>query len=305
MSELHIERARMAFRVLPHVAAEPSFALKGGTAINLFYQDLARLSDDIDLTWLPIANRDQSLHEISDSLDRIVSGIRNQNSGINAKRSTPKTRDARIYITEGNLQIKLEASLITRGSVLEPTLKRTTPRAEHEFGCLEMRVLAFEDTYAGKLVATLDRRHPRDLFDVKVLYENQGISDDLLRVFCIYLASSNRPIHELLAPKSGFLDFKYHQELRGTTLTAVSQEMLIETGQRLLADIRSRLSNECRSFLLSLHDLVPDFEVIGLPDSERLPAIQWKLLNLKRLKSQNPEKHAVQRSQLLAALDMD
>ncbi|WP_028717449.1 nucleotidyl transferase AbiEii/AbiGii toxin family protein, partial [Paracoccus sp. J39] len=50
-------------RLLPHVAKEKAFALKGGTAINLFYRDLLRLSVDIDLTYLPIKDRRESLAE--------------------------------------------------------------------------------------------------------------------------------------------------------------------------------------------------------------------------------------------------
>ena len=43
-------QASLVVRVLPHVARREEFALKGGTAINLFLRDLPRLSVDIDLT---------------------------------------------------------------------------------------------------------------------------------------------------------------------------------------------------------------------------------------------------------------
>jgi hypothetical protein len=44
-------------RVLPSIAEEACFALKGGTAINLFVRDMPRLSVDIDLTYLPVQPR--------------------------------------------------------------------------------------------------------------------------------------------------------------------------------------------------------------------------------------------------------
>jgi hypothetical protein len=44
----------LLIELLPLVARERCFALKGGTAINLFVRDLPRLSVDIDLTYLPI-----------------------------------------------------------------------------------------------------------------------------------------------------------------------------------------------------------------------------------------------------------
>ena len=61
--------------LLPLVAREPCFALKGGTAINLFIRNLPRLSVDIDLTYLPIQERDNSLAHIDDALRRLGSMI--------------------------------------------------------------------------------------------------------------------------------------------------------------------------------------------------------------------------------------
>ena len=61
--------------LLPLVAREPCFALKGGTAINLFVRDLPRLSVDIDLTYLPIEGREESLSHIDEALHRLGSII--------------------------------------------------------------------------------------------------------------------------------------------------------------------------------------------------------------------------------------
>lgn len=61
------------------------------------------------------------------------------------------------------------------------------------YGFVEANVLAFEDLYGGKLVAALDRQHPRDVFDVKMLYDNEGLTDDLFRTFFVYVVSSGRP----------------------------------------------------------------------------------------------------------------
>lgn len=69
----------------------------------------------------------------------------------------------------------------------------------------------------------------------------------------------------------------------------------------MVSDIRDRLRGNVAAFLLSLHDAQPDFNLIGLPQAEDLPAVRWKCLNLERLKSDNPDKHAEQRL-LLEAL---
>ena len=63
-NEMYQRQVRLLIRVLPHVAEEICFALKGGTAINLFMRDMPRLSVDIDLTYLPVAPREESLSAI-------------------------------------------------------------------------------------------------------------------------------------------------------------------------------------------------------------------------------------------------
>ena len=133
---------------------------------------------------------------------------------------------------------------------------------------------------------------------MKLLYENEGLTDDLFRVFMVYVASSGRPMHELLAPARPYREDLYGGEFAGMTRETVSRNVLADTGRRLHADIRSRLKDKVAGFLLSLHDAEPDFGLIGLPEAEGLPAVRWKLINLEKLKQADPEKHAVQRRAL-------
>ena len=64
MIERYRNQVRLLLSVLPIIADIDFFALKGGTAINFFWRDFPRLSVDIDLTYLPIKGRDESLQEI-------------------------------------------------------------------------------------------------------------------------------------------------------------------------------------------------------------------------------------------------
>lgn len=171
-------------------------------------------------------------------------------------------------------------------------------RVIEQFGFVEANVLAFEDLYGGKLHAALDRRHPRDLFDVKLLYDNEGLTNELFSVFMVYLASSGRPLHELLAPTVILMEDLYDEEFVGMTRESVACETLAEVSRRLHADIRSRLHGDIGAFLLSLHDAEPDFSLIGLPEAAGLPAVRWKLVNLEKLKQADPDKHASQRRAL-------
>ena len=71
-AERYLDQVDLLMRVIPEIAPEADFALKGGTAINLFVRDLPRLSVDIDLVYLPVADRETSLAAVRDGLERIA-----------------------------------------------------------------------------------------------------------------------------------------------------------------------------------------------------------------------------------------
>lgn len=171
---------------------------------------------------------------------------------------------------------------------------------EEAFGFAEMQVVSFEDLFGGKLHAAVDRQHPRDLFDVKLLYENEGLTDALFRTFLIYVASSGRPPHELIRPSLAALDEAFVKEFEGMTTEPVDLNDLKAARRRMTDDLLARLDDNAMRFLLSLHDGQPDFEAIGLPQAAELPAVRWKILNLEKLKGHNPAKHAEQRREIEA-----
>ncbi len=301
-ADIYEQQVQLLVKALPFVAAEACFALKGGTAINLFYRDLPRLSVDIDLTYLPVKGRPESLADINAALTRVADRIES---------ILPRTRavriqgggggETRILVRQGAIEVKIETSPVTRGVVQEPVRMRVMEMVENKFGFAEMPVLAFEDLFAGKIHAALDRQHPRDLFDIKLLYENEGLTDQLFRTFLVYVASSPRPPHELLRPIRAPLEDQYVREFEGMTRRSVTLENLAETRERLIADIAGRLDKLVRRFLLSLHDAEPDFDAIALPQAAILPAVRWKVQNLARLRTDNAGKHAEQRA-LIEAL---
>lgn len=297
----YVRQVQLLVRTLPYIARQEAFALKGGTAINLFYRDMPRLSVDIDLVYLPIEDRGASLAHISEALDRIQSDLLDSLRGARVQRiAGGGNNDTRVLVRQGAAEIKIETSPVARGTVHTPERRAVTDAVQDEFGFAEMPVVAFEDLFGGKLHAALDRQHPRDLYDIKLLYENEGISDSLFHTFLVYVASSGRPPHELLRPSLTPLDDAYVKEFEGMTNQAIGLAELAHTRSRLLADIASRLNERVRTFLLSLHDGDPDFEAIGLPQAIQLPGVQWKLLNLRKLRERNPDKHAEQRAAIEA-----
>ena len=295
----YMRQVDLLVRTLPFIARHEAFALKGGTAINLFYRDMPRLSVDIDLTYLPIEDRETTLKNIDTILDHIREDLlRNLRNTTVQRIAGGGNNDTRLLVRQGNAEIKVETSPVARGTVHPQERRRESEKVEEAFGFAEMQVVSFEDLFGGKLHAAVDRQHPRDLFDVKLLYENEGLTDGLFRTFLIYVASSGRPPHELVRPSLAVLQEAFVKEFEGMTTQPVSLDELKTAREQMTADLLARLDDKAMRFLLSLHDGEPDFETIGLPQAADLPAVRWKILNLEKLKARNPEKHAEQRREI-------
>jgi predicted nucleotidyltransferase component of viral defense system len=184
----YYKQAELMLKTIPHIAAEPCFALKGGTANNLCVHDMPRLSVDIDLTYLPAADtRDAALANISAALGRIAHAIKNAIPGTRVQESyaTNHERVTRLTVTNGSVRMKIEPNEVIRGSVYPAEERGLVRRAEELFELsVTAKTLSLADPYGGKLCAALDRQHPRDLFDVKLLLENEGITVAIRKGLC-------------------------------------------------------------------------------------------------------------------------
>jgi predicted nucleotidyltransferase component of viral defense system len=105
----------------------------------------------------------------------------------------------------------LEPNEVIRGTVFPCEERRLIKKREDFFELsTSVRTLSVADLYGGKLCAALDRQHPRDLFDVKLLMDEEGISDEIRTAFAVHLASHNRVISDLIAPR--LMEIKEHSE---------------------------------------------------------------------------------------------
>jgi predicted nucleotidyltransferase component of viral defense system len=288
-ADLYRKQAALLIRVLPHVAREPCFALKGGTAINLFIRDMPRLSVDIDLTYLPVEGRPASLAAIDAALRRITDRIR---ANINQSQITETRFEGevtKLVVRADGVQIKIEVTPVLRGCVFEAELRSVSPKVEDSFGFAEMLLVSFADLYAGKAVAALDRQHPRDLFDARDLLANEGIDDALRRAFIVYMLSHDRPMAEVLAPRRKDISAEFMRGFDGMTDAPVSIEELVVAREALIADIVGKMPADHRRFLISFERGEPEWPLLGLPHASELPAVKWRQLNLDKL---TPEKRA-------------
>ncbi|MBB6305198.1 hypothetical protein GGE67_005864 [Rhizobium leucaenae] len=146
-----------------------------------------------------------------------------------------------------------------------------------------MPLLSFPDLYAGKICAALDRQHPRDLFDVKFLLENEGLTPDLVKTFIVYLISHNRTMGELLAPVRKDIAGLYEGEFLQMAREEVRLDALLEVRERLIGEINAALTEDQKKFLISFKSRNPDWNLLGLDGVEKLPAVRWKMQNLNRM----------------------
>lgn len=292
----------LLLQILPLVAREPVFALKGGTAINLFVRDLPRLSVDIDLVYLPLKPRAEALAEIDAALGRVADNALSMIAGARVIRS-PRPEAPKLVVHADATQVKIEPNAVLRGSVYPPETRSFTPAVEALFGrFVTMPVVSLADLYGGKLVAALDRQHPRDLFDVMLLLAHEGIGDDLRRAFVVYLASHGRTIAEVLEPTRKPLAEIFEAQFEGMARIPVTVAELEATREAMIRQIGDALTTEEKNFLLSVKLGEPDWDLLPIPHLAELPALQWKLRNIRTLAAEDPQRHAKLASRLREVL---
>jgi hypothetical protein len=293
--DVYRRQVSLLVRVLPHIAEEKAFALKGGTAINLFIRDLPRLSVDIDLTYLPVQDRPTSLLAIEQALRRIAVNLKKAfggqiNEGMNEGRVN------KLFVHVDRVQVKIEVTPVLRGCVFDAKTRKVAPLVEKTFGFAELPLVSSADLYAGKAVAGLDRQHPRDFFDWRDPFAGDGVDDKLRRAFLVYMISHGRPMFEVLAPPHKDLKERYEREFDGMTEKTVPIEELATARDQLISGMVGAMPEAHREFLLSFERGQPDWTIIGIAHVADLPAVKWRQQKLDELPKDK-------RAALVAALE--
>lgn len=299
MNETYVRTVRLLLDIAPAVFANPIFAMKGGTALNLFLQDMPRLSVDIDVVFtrhdLP---REIAIQVIAEELMAVGERVRRMGYGVVAPK-TAEGHEAKLFIRADDAEVKVEVNYVFRGTVQPIETKKLVPTAQARFAAsIELPVLSSAELYGSKLVAALDRQHPRDLFDVKLMLDTGHRWDEqMLDCFTVYLAGHNRPIHEVLFPSLKPLDAVFESEFDGMTVDAVNLSALRAVRGRMLQELPRALLPRQRDFLLSIARAAPDWTLLPYPHIEYLPAMHWKLLNLEKLR-RSAKRFALQHDEL-------
>lgn len=285
VNERYRQQVALLVQTIPAVAEEKDFALKGGTAINLFVRDMPRLSVDIDLTFLPVMPRDESLAAIESALLRIKKRVEDSVASLRVFESRQNDGSlTRLVVQDRNrTQIKIEVTPVLRGCVFAPGMRTVSAAVEEEFGFAEIQVVSFADLYAGKIMAALDRQHPRDLFDIRDLLVNEGISDELRQGFIVYLISHGRPIAEVITSGQKDITAEYEKNFEGMAVNDVPLADLLDARAQLVETLIGAMPMPHREFLVGFKKGAPDWDKLGLAGAADLPAVRFKQQNLDKL----------------------
>lgn len=286
----YIDSVRLLLRVVPDVFRNEIFAMKGGTAINLFVQDMPRLSVDIDLVFVPREpSREEALLAIADEIALIQRRLEKLGMSVRLSKLNAES-ETKLFIDDGQSQVKVEVNVVFRGTIY-PVVRRslTVKTAEMFSTTVEAPVLVDAELYGSKIVAALDRQHPRDLFDVLKFYEQGELTPEIMEAVVIYLAGHNRPTHEVLFGNDKDIRATYAHNFVGMTFEeSPSLESLQDVRTRLRADVASLLSERHRNFLVGLTEASPDWSLLDCTHAESLPGLRWKMLNLKKFQKSRP-----------------
>jgi len=299
LNQVHLDTARLLTQVAPLVLADKVFALKGGTAINLFVRDMPRLSVDLDLVFTDhTLVREEALGKINDAVKS--AGERLKKRGFQTHVAmVADAGETKLFVRREKLEVKVEVNFVLRGTVHPVRSASLTAKAREVLQTdLELPLLSIEDLYGGKLVAAMDRQHPRDLFDVMELFRHEGITPAIRRSFVAYLAAHNRPIHEVLFPNLRDVSGEYEGTFKGMTAEPVELKALLAARERMVKELQAGLEAAEREFLVSLAKNEPKWDLLDIAHLEQMPGVRWKLENLDRLAKANPKKFKAQAGDL-------
>ncbi|HEY1255700.1 MAG TPA: nucleotidyl transferase AbiEii/AbiGii toxin family protein [Terracidiphilus sp.] len=305
MNQIYLDTARLLTQVAPIVFQDGVFALKGGTAINMFVRDLPRLSVDLDLVFtdhtLP---RDAALASINEAIRNAAERLKVRGFLTHTVASAD-AGETKLLIRRGVIEVKVEVNFVMRGNVYPVRIATLVPKArEALMADLELPVVSTEDLYGGKLVAALDRQHPRDLFDCMQLFAHEGITPGIRRAFVVYLASHNRPVHEMLFPVARDISQEYERMFKGMTAEPTKLIELIAARECLIRELQDGLDTDERKFLISFVRNLREWSLLGIPHLAELPGIRWKQHNLDKLAKLSPKRFVAQAEELERLLEI-
>lgn len=287
MNEIYKRQVALLIRIMPLVYQIKDFAVHGGTAINLFHKNMPRYSVDIDLTYIHIQEREESLKTIKEHLTILKKNIEKTIPNIKV---IPKYDIWKLQCTLNDATVKIEVNGTKRGVIGEIEEKMLCQKAQQEFSmACKARTVSYSQLYGGKITAALSRQHPRDLFDCK--YMEINTFNEVKDGFMLCLLGSDKPIIESLQPNDIDQSKVLENQFKGMSDIEFTYEDYEKTRKKLINQVNTSLTETDKAFILSFEEGNPDWSKCSAGDLSNYPSIKWKLQNIINLKETNPLKY--------------
>jgi predicted nucleotidyltransferase component of viral defense system len=302
MNKRYLDNVRLLLRILPEIGKIEEFALHGGTAINLFHNNMPRLSVDIDLTYIPFSDRETDLRRIKDLLEILSSRLSKTIPDIIIRKQPENMDEVKLFCNLGQQQVKIEVNTINRGLIGEIEEFGLCSKAQQVFNMYcTMRLVPREQLFGGKIIAALDRQHPRDIFDTMNFFNKHSFDDKFVEGFIFCLFSSKRPLSEILMPNFTNQSNLIETQFAGMTDESFTYEIYSNERERLLYIIKQGLSELHKNMILKFAENEPFWM---FADWSSFPGIAWKMRNIANLRTQNPTKFSKEISLVKQSLGM-
>ena len=287
MNKTYKQQVELLLKIIPTLSGIESFAIHGGTAINLYVLDLPRYSIDIDVTYTPIKSREESFVEIHKNLSIIKEKVKAIIPNVIVTEKPNK-----IYCTQKGIMVKIEVSGTKRGLIEPYEIKTLCAKAQNEFETSnKAKIVSISQLYGGKITAALDRQHPRDLFDIKLMFDFVTDFAQVKKGFLYCLLGGDRPIIESLSPNRIDQRETIIKQFAGMTEVSFSYSDYEETREKLINFINSNLTQQDKEFLIAFEAGKDLSQFAEYQKYLQFPSVQWKLQNINKLKEINPIKH--------------
>lgn len=286
MNDNYRKQVALLIRIMPLIYKIQDFAVHGGTAINLFEKNMPRYSVDIDLTYLPLKERKESLEEINKKLLALKQQIEKALPGCKV---IHKPDVWKLQCTKDGATVKIEVNGTKRGMIGEIQDMQLCEKAQKEFNMTcKARIVSFSQLYGGKIAAALSRQHPRDLFDCK--YMEIDSFDKVKSGLMFALLGSDKPIIESLQPNPVSQEEALENQFKGMSEIPFDYSDFESAREELKKQVNDSFTLTDKEFILSFEQGTPEWEKCCAGDLSQYPSVQWKLKNIQKLKEINPTK---------------
>lgn len=265
----------------------PEILLRGGTALNLLYLDMPRLSVDIDLDFIGDKGAAEAQRRRPELLREIEEVGSLAGYEVRLERQSYAMSHQLMYYTNAlglRRFLKVDVNFLDRVPVLTPS----TLILKHPFGddlsVVEVQTFGLEELAASKLIALVRRAAARDLFDVAMLANLGQLDLETFKTLVVVRGASYPPPGpEAYDVTAG--DVVRPQRWRSEVMSLARRPLPIDLARAkelaggLLGEL-SELSDHHRDFLRGLDGGEIRTDALNLSDKSRVmsnPGLLWRL----------------------------